>query len=206
MQHTTTKHHNTAGRQNACAASRSGEVSSATSRLCALLPAQEAAEETGQRPWVRTAIAWCTDTARTFYSGPFDSTAFCPSEQAHFPCSGLLATGSVRGSRSKPHSSFPPPSAPAASAGGGAERAAVKAARRVHFAQAGSPLPSEEETAVAARVRDAIARSVADGGGRLSLIDIGSCYDPFSVFEEFKVREIGVGSESHGASRTDRVS
>lgn len=37
-------------------------------------------------------------------------------------------------------------------------------------------------------VQAAIGRSRAEAGGRLDLIDVGSCYDPFSVFPEFNVR------------------
>lgn len=43
-------------------------------------------------------------------------------------------------------------------------------------------------TPIPTALQESISRSTAASGGRLDLIDIGSCYNPFQVFPEYNVR------------------
>lgn len=61
--------------------------------------------------------------------------------------------------------------------GGGAAAAAVKDARRRHFQQHGTRLAPAEEAAVRDAAQAAVAAAL--GGGRIRVLDIGSCHDPW---------------------------
>jgi hypothetical protein len=69
--------------------------------------------------------------------------------------------------------------------GGTGAQAAVKEARRLHYAEHGTKLAADGEAQVRQKAQAAMTQALA--GNRVRLLDIGSCHDPWRPLHDFDV-------------------